>query len=138
MPIVFGVIGVLLIVTGVRGTVYGSSPSLVSLVEADLTGTPNYLEWMAAIFVVGALGYIPQLRTLSRLFMTIIVIDLFFANRGFFAQLTQEFSSQGAAPAPVSVQSAGLSTSQTAAAAGTGLSALSALPGLSSIPFPSF
>lgn len=108
MPIVFGVVGIVLIITGVRGTVTGSNPNLVGLVQADLSGSPNYIEWMAVIFVLGALGYIPQLRTLSRLLMALVVVDLFFANKGFFAQFTQEFSSAGGSPQSIAVQSAGI------------------------------
>jgi hypothetical protein len=120
MPIVFGVIGLVLIITGVRGTVTGSNPNLVDLVKADLNGKPNYLEWMAVIFVLGALGYIPQLRTLSRLFMALIVIDLFFANKGFFSQFTQEFSAAGNTPQSVQIQSSGLASPVSAASTSSG------------------
>lgn len=96
MPIVFGVIGVLLIVAGVRGTLTApANPNLIGLLKDDLTGQPNYLEWMTAIFIIGAIGYIPQLRTLSRAFMAIVVIGLLFANRGFFVAFSQQTANYG-------------------------------------------
>ncbi len=99
MPFVFGIIGIILIVSGVRGTVTGSNPNLVGLVKADLTGQPNYTEWMIAIFAVGALGYVPQFKTFSRAFMTAIVIGLILSNKGFFAQLEKEAVSSDASVA---------------------------------------
>jgi hypothetical protein len=93
MPFVFGIIGIVLIISGVRGTVVGSNPSLVSLVKSDLTGQPNYTEWMLAIFIIGAIGYIDELKTISRLFMALVVIGLLWSNKGFFSQLTSESSS---------------------------------------------
>lgn len=87
MPIVFGFVGILLIVAGVRGTVAGTDPSLVSLVKADFTGQPNYLEWVIAILLIGAVGYIPKLEPISRGFMVLVVVGLFLSNKGFFDQL---------------------------------------------------
>jgi hypothetical protein len=87
MPFVFGIIGLVLIVTGIRDTITNSNPSLVSLLKSDLTGKPNYIEWMFAIGVVGALGYIDSLKGLSRAFMTLIVVVLILDNKGFFAEL---------------------------------------------------
>lgn len=100
MPFVFGIAGVLLVVAGVRGT----TSQLTALIKADFTGTPNYLEWMVAILIVGAVGYIQQLHTISRLFMTAIVLGLLFSNKGFFASLTQGIQSpavQGNPTVPV-------------------------------------
>lgn len=90
MPFVFGILGIILIISGVRGTVTGSNPNLVGLVTADLTGQPNYTEWMVAIFAIGALGYIPQLKGLSRAMMAAVVVGLLLSNKGFFAQLEKE------------------------------------------------
>lgn len=78
MPFVFGIIGVLLVVSGVRG----QTATLATLVKNDFTGQPNYLEWMFAIFIVGAFGYIPKLAPVSRMFMVLIVVGLFLADHG--------------------------------------------------------
>ena len=90
MPLVFGVIGIVLIISGVRGTVTGSNPNLVSLIKEDFTGQPNYFEWMAAIFLIGALGYIKDLAPISRALMALVIIGLLFSNKGFFAKLLSE------------------------------------------------
>jgi hypothetical protein len=90
MPFVFGIIGTLLVVSGVRGT----TSELSTLVKSDFTGTPNYLEWMVAIFIIGSLGYVKELSTLSRLFMTAVVISMIFANKGVFPLFTAGISSE--------------------------------------------
>jgi hypothetical protein len=84
MPFVFGIIGIVLVVSGVRGT----TSQLTALVKSDFTGTPNYLEWMVAIFLVGAVGYIKELNTISRMFMALVVIGLLWSNKGVFSQFT--------------------------------------------------
>jgi hypothetical protein len=90
MPIVFAVAGLLLIVSGVRGTVVSSDPSkpsLVGLVKTDFTGQPNYFEWIVAIVLIGAIGYIPKLEPISRAFMALVIVGMLLSNKGFFAQL---------------------------------------------------
>jgi uncharacterized membrane protein HdeD (DUF308 family) len=81
MPFVFGIVGILLVVSGVRGT----TSQLAALVKSDFTGKPNYLEWMVAIFLVGSIGYIKDLAPLSRAFMVALIISMFFANKGVFS-----------------------------------------------------
>lgn len=114
MPIVFGVIGIVLIVAGIRDTVTGSNPNIVTLIKGDLTGEPNYIEWMIAIFILGALGYIPSLRTLSRLFMTLVVIGLILSNKGFFAKFTQQTTTQPSGSASLDIETPGSGTTNPA------------------------
>jgi hypothetical protein len=108
MPFVFGIIGLVLIVSGVRGTLTApANPNLIALVRDDVTGNPNYLEWMTAIFIIGAIGYIPQLRTFSRFFMALVVIGLLFANKGFFAAFSAQ-TGKNATTTPQASQSTGI------------------------------
>lgn len=86
MPIVFGVVGILFIVAGARG----QSTTLFSLIKDDFSGQPNYFEWMIAIFLVGAIGYIKQLSTISRMFMFIILAGLLYKNKQVFSEFHAE------------------------------------------------
>jgi hypothetical protein len=43
---------------------------------------------MVAIFLVGSVGYVKELHTLSRMFMVIVVIGLLWSNKGVFSQFT--------------------------------------------------
>lgn len=86
MPIVFGVVGVLLIVAGARG----QSTTLFALVKSDFSGQPNYFEWMIAIFIVGAIGYVKDLSTISRMFMFIILAGLLYQNKQVFSDFAAQ------------------------------------------------
>ena len=90
MPFVFGIAAVLLIVAGVRG----QTTQLFTLVKSDFTGQPNYFEWMIAIFLVGAIGYVKELQTISRMFMVLLILGLLWEHKGVFAQFTTQETQQ--------------------------------------------
>lgn len=99
MPYALLVMGAVLLVAGIRNT-YGQ---LWSLVEGDFTQQGGFLAWVAAIGVIGALGYVPKLKPLSIALLTLILIVLVISHNGVFAQLQQFITSGGGAsahPAP--------------------------------------
>lgn len=117
MPFVFGIVGIVFIVAGVRG----NSTQLFSLVKSDFSGSPNYFEWMIAIFLVGAIGYIKELSTISRMFMVLVLAGLLYQNKNVFSQLaTQETQQPTVTPQGTATQTPQTSTN----------SALPALPQL--------
>lgn len=83
MPFILLLIGAILFVAGVRGT----NKTLWALVKGDFTGSNSFLVWVAAIAVVGGVGYIPKLRPISVAFMTLLLIVLFLSNKGVITQL---------------------------------------------------
>lgn len=88
MPILFTIIGLLLIVTGVQNTHKQFSVTLGN----DLVGDANhagFIWWIAAIGSVGAIGYIGHLRTISRLFLVLIIIGMLVANPAFFTEVNK-------------------------------------------------
>ena len=72
MPFAFGIVGIVFIVAGVRGT----SAALMKLLQDDLAGQNNFVYWMISILVIGGLGYIQDLRALSRAFLVLVVLVL--------------------------------------------------------------
>ena len=94
MPILFGLFGLILIVAGVRGRITQGTPSLVSLLKDDFTGTDPFWKWMLAILLIGSVGYIPNLRPISRGFMALVIIVFLISNQGVFTQLQNVFKSQ--------------------------------------------
>lgn len=87
MALALVVAGVLLLVSSVRDT----QVDLVNLVKGDLIGTGqgNFLQWILALALVGALGYIPRLKPLSVAFMALILVAIFLRKgKGFFSQLS--------------------------------------------------
>jgi hypothetical protein len=77
--------GILLTVSGARGT----EKDLYALLEGDFTGSNSFLWWIAAVGVIGALGYVKALQGLSHAFLALILIVLVLSNRGVFQQFTQ-------------------------------------------------
>lgn len=80
MPFALLIIGLIFIVTGVKGTTGAMSRQLAK----DFTGSGNFLYWFAAIGSVGALGAIPSFKNFSRVFMTLILVAMVIRNGGVF------------------------------------------------------
>ena len=74
-----------MVVASVRNT----NNDLVALLKGDFTGKGNFIYWMLSILVIGAVGYIPDLKPVSRAFLALVIIVLFINNRGVFSQFTQ-------------------------------------------------
>lgn len=72
MPIVFAIIGAVLVTSGVRGT----SQDLLNLLKVDLAGQNNFIYWILAILVIGSLGYVDELRGFSRALLALVIIVL--------------------------------------------------------------
>lgn len=92
MPFALLIIGVVLLVAGIRNT----QCILFAEVEGDFTGTNNFFYWFLAIMIIGALGYVPKLKPISTALLVLVIVVLFLhkgANGGFFQQLTAGFSS---------------------------------------------
>jgi hypothetical protein len=95
MPFAFLIAGIVLAVSGVRGT----TGDLTQLVKGDFQGKNNFAYWLASILVIGAIGYIEEFKPLSRMFLVLVVVVLFLSNRGFFAAFMQQaFTSTSTIP----------------------------------------
>lgn len=85
MPFAFIIVGLVMVISGVRGT----SSYLLTLVKGDITGKNGYLYWMVTILAVGAVGYIPSFKSVSRAFLTLILVVLVLKDgTGFFSKFT--------------------------------------------------
>lgn len=92
MPFALIIIGVVLVVASVRNT----QDDLYTLVKGDFSGQNNYLYWMVSILIIGAVGYVPTLKPLSRMFLALLVVVLFLSHGGVLSQLNaQLFSATG-------------------------------------------
>lgn len=92
MPIFFGFFGIVLIVAGVRDRIAQGNPSLVSLLEQDMGGSDPMWKWFLAIFLIGAVGYIPDLKPVSRAFMALVIVVFLLSNQGVFSKLQNVFT----------------------------------------------
>lgn len=96
MPFALLLVGLLLLISGVRNT----QDTLFSTVKGDFTGQNNFIYWFVAILIIGSVGYIPKLKPISTGFLALVIVVLFLkkgnstgAGGGLFAQLTSALSS---------------------------------------------
>jgi hypothetical protein len=84
MRLVAILIGGVLLLVAVRGTEIDSAPGasddkgLWPLLKNDFEPGQqgNFLAWTVAILVLGAIGYIPELETLSTVFIALLILVL--------------------------------------------------------------
>jgi hypothetical protein len=137
MPFALIIVGVVLLITSVRNT-YGvtqanGQPGLGGLLQKDFTGTGNFIFWLVALLIIGAVGYIPKLKPISTALLVLVILVLFLTRGnpqsgtggGFFQQFVQQISSTQSATSSSSIPSTSLPT--------TG-SLIPTLPTLPSIP----
>jgi hypothetical protein len=97
MPFAFLIAGAVLIDAGFRGT----ASQMFSLLYGEFTGSNSgghqggrgYFAWFLAIFLIGAVGYIPDLKPISTGFLVLVILVLFLksANGGaFFSDIDQD------------------------------------------------
>lgn len=94
MPVLFGIAGIMLIIAGVRDRIVNGDPSLMSLLKDDFSGNVPFWKWILAILFVGAIGYIPNLRPISRSFLVLIILVFILSNEGLFTKIEEVFKGQ--------------------------------------------
>lgn len=93
MPLAFLAIGAVFLVAAVRGTVSDgpkATPGLISLLKGDFTGPRNFFVWIIALYLVGAIGYIPGFKPVANAMLALVILMLFISNRGVIAQFNQQ------------------------------------------------
>lgn len=104
MPYGIAFFAILLLVSGLRGT----EDDLGALLKGDFIGKDTFLPWMAAIIIIGAIGYIPALKKPTDAFLALLLLVLVLANRGVFSQLSSAIDST------TSATTVGVNTSENA------------------------
>jgi hypothetical protein len=72
MPFVLLIVGLTMLFASINNT----QKKLFSLVQGDFTGQGSFIYWLAAIAVIGGVGYVPQMRGLSHAFLALILVVL--------------------------------------------------------------
>lgn len=84
MPLFLLIVGLVLVVTGFRGT----TEALGQQIAEDFSGEGNFTAWVVAILFIGALGYIPGFRPVSNGLLVLLILVILLAdqkdNQGFF------------------------------------------------------
>lgn len=87
-------IGILLFVSAYNNNVAAFANQL----KSDVVGSKGFIVWVTALFIVGAVGYIPALKNVSRALLVLIIVVLFLANKGVFTQFTAAITGTGEQP----------------------------------------
>lgn len=88
MAFLFLTAGVFFLVAGVRH----QSGNALKLLKGDLVGgSDSYLVWVGAILLIGAIGYVDELKPISHAFLILVIIVLLLSNGGFFGKLQSQF-----------------------------------------------
>jgi hypothetical protein len=130
---IFGllIIGMILLSTALKNTNHEFGQQL----QSDVLGQGGFLAWIGAILAIGALGYLPGMRTPSHYLLGLLGVVVVVRNQGLFSNAQaalQNASGLGPAPAVPTLStekqtSASAATSAASGGAGGGSSAASAL-----------
>lgn len=82
MPFALIAIGLLLVIAAYNNT----QDVLGSQLKKDFSGSTGFVYWIAAIIIVGAIGYIKPVQTVSRAMLALILVVIFLTNSGVFGQ----------------------------------------------------
>lgn len=99
-----------MIVSGLKGT----QGALGKQIIKDFTGDRNFLYWFLAIGLIGSVGYVESLRSISRTFLVLIIVSMILKNGGVFAKL-QEAMTKGPLSPPKPAAQASTGTGATSA-----------------------
>lgn len=120
MPIALLVLGGLLLTSAIKGTEH----ELGAAVVKDFTGSGSFLIWIAAIGIIGGIGYIPYMEKPSRYMLALILVVMCFSDQGFFSQFTAAISNPipqaASVPYPVGSSSSGGSSGGSGGSSGGG------------------
>lgn len=110
MPFALLIIGVWLLIAGIRNTAgpVSQQGTLFNLFHGDFTGSDNFAYWFVAIVLIGAIGYIPRLRSVSVAFLTLVLVVLFLkkgnssgVGGGFFNQFLSALNVTSTSGGPI-------------------------------------
>lgn len=82
MPFALIAIGLLLVIAAYNNT----QTVLASQLKKDFSGNTGFIYWIAAIMIVGVIGYIKPMQTVSRAMLALILVVIFLTNSGVFSQ----------------------------------------------------
>lgn len=104
MPFVFVVIGLLFLVVAIRGT----QAEMFALLKSEFVGTNSFVPWVAALLILGSLGYAKPIRPITDAMMGLIILVMILANKGgFFAAFNRQIDNPTAPSTPAPAPSTG-------------------------------
>lgn len=100
MPFLLIAIGLIVVLAAARNTIGPLATQLSSDLGATQGGV-HFLAWLGAIVLIGAVGYVPNLQTVSRAMMLLVILVIVLKNGGgLFSQLQQQIANVPASQTP--------------------------------------
>jgi hypothetical protein len=97
MALLFIIIGIAIVISGIRNTY----AQLGQQLAADFTGSGSFIYWVAAIMILGMVGYIPGAQKPARMLLALVILSFVLANgTGFFDRLKSALTGAQPAAAP--------------------------------------
>lgn len=124
MPFVLLFIGIILLTVAIRN----QQTPFVHLVGGDFVGAGNFMYWVVALIVLGAIGYIPKAKPISNTLIVLILLVLILktgnpatgVSQGIFQQLVNALQTTKTPSAPTLTGNTGVNQAlSTGVAAGT-------------------
>lgn len=95
MGIVFLIVGIFAVAIGVRG----QAGEAGKLLASEFTGSNSYVQWLAAILILGAIGIWKPARPAANAMIGLVILAIFIRRgQGFFDQFNSAITSATAAP----------------------------------------
>ena len=119
MPLALIVIGAILLLVAVRNT----HSELGSLLVEDFTGSEGavgFFVWIGAIAFIGALGWVPGMKTPSRILLAIVIFGIIGSNTGAWQKIKDSIVNPPAAAPAKKDETAALPDAFPVAVAGGG------------------
>lgn len=86
MPIVLLIVAILLVVAAINNKMADLGELTAETFNPSDGSAVGFPVWVVAIFGIGSLGYIKEIRPVANAFLVLIIISIVLSNRGFFAQ----------------------------------------------------
>jgi hypothetical protein len=128
MILIFLIVGILLVSTGIRGTEH----ELGARLTADITGQDGFLAWLGAIFLVSGIGLIPGFGKVRDALFILILVVILLANGKFFSNLVSAITTTEAQGPAASVAPASSGSTSSTSSGSSDSNPLGALGGIGS------
>lgn len=103
MPLALVIIGLLMVITGVKNTHAQFGAEL----KSEFTGPGNFTYWFASIVIIGAIGYSKPFKPFANAFLALVLIVIVLKNGGVFDKLKEALAQGPTATAGTAIAEAG-------------------------------
>jgi len=86
MPLFVIIVGLVLLVSAVRGT----EKDLFAALSDDFTGNNNFFTWVIALAILAALGSVKEIRPVTQGFLFLVLLVIFLQNKGIVQKFIDE------------------------------------------------